>query len=189
MIWFTSDLHFGHDKPFIYEPRGFEDGYDAAYTIITHFQEKILWYDDLYILGDCMLGVVQFGISCLSQLPGRKHLIFGNHDTDERIKLFKQTEIFTSMEWGGRLKSGKYSFYLSHYPMMMGNYKERHPIWNLSGHTHSKDVFQYGDNCVYNVALDAHDNYPVSLEQIVSDITAYREIHPVVPFEPRYRKE
>ena len=174
MIWFTSYLHFGHDKPFIYQPRGFNTVYDAAETIIV------------YILGDCMLGNNEFGLNCLRRLPGRKHLIFGNHDTDERIDSYDRSKIFTTMGWGSRIKSGKYSFYLSHYPMMMGNYKERHPTWNLSGHTHSSDKFQFGDNCIYNVAVDAHDCYPITLDRIVEDINAYRMIHPVVPFGKRF---
>ena len=182
MIWFTSDLHFGHDKIFIYEPRGFKSIYDAAETIIKHFNEVVAWDDDIYILGDCMLGNIEFGLSCLRQLPGQKHLIFGNHDTNDRIERYKESKIFISTEWGGRIKSGKYSFYFSHYPMMMGNYKDRHPTWNLSGHTHSKDKFQYGDNCIYNVAVDAHNCYPVSLDQIIEDITEYRKIYPVIPF-------
>ena len=186
MIWFTSDLHFGHDKSFIYNPRGFENMYDAAETIIKRFNEVVAEDDELYILGDCMLGDTKCGLGCLWQLPGNKHLIFGNHDSDERIKIYYNANIFTTLEWGGRLKSGKYSFYLSHYPMMMGNYKERHPTWNLSGHTHSKDVFQFGDNCIYNVAVDAHDCYPIALERIIEDINAYRMIHPVVPFGTRF---
>ena len=183
MIWFSSDFHFGHNKPFIYVPRGFDNMYDAAETIIERCNDVVSWDDDFYILGDCMLGNTEFGLSCLRRIPGRKHLIFGNHDTDERIKTYEQSKIFTSLEWGGRIKSGKYSFYLSHYPMMMGNYKERHPTWNLSGHTHNKDKFQYGDNCIYNVAIDAHDCYPISLDRIVEDINLYRQIHPVVPFQ------
>ena len=182
MIWFTSDLHFGHDKPFIYEPRGFNTVYDAAETIIERFNNVISWDDDLYILGDCMLGEDRFGLNCLYQLPGIKHLVIGNHDSDNRIELYRKSGIFDSIEWGGRLKNGKYSFYLSHDPMMMGNYKDKHPTWCLAGHTHSSDKFEHGNNCVYNVAVDAHNCCPVSFDQIMSEIIEYREEHPVIPF-------
>ena len=183
MIWFSSDFHFGHNKSFIYEPRGFTDVYQAANTIIDNCNNVIHQDDDFYILGDCMLGDSTFGLSCLRQLPGHKHLILGNHDTDERIKLYQGSNIFTSIAWGGRIQSGKYSFYLSHYPQMMGNYKDRHPTWSLSGHTHSKQIFQYGDNCIYNVAVDAHNCKPVCIDEIVNDIEEYRKIYPVVPFQ------
>jgi len=183
MIWFSSDFHFGHNREFIYKPRGFDNMYDMAGIIIKNCNEVISYNDDFYILGDCMLGEDRFGLSCLRQLPGIKHLVIGNHDSDNRIELYRNSGIFASIEWGGRLKGGKYSFYLSHYPMMMGNYKDKHPTWCISGHTHNSDKFEHGDNCVYNVAVDAHNCYPVSLEQIVSDIEEYRKIYPVIPFK------
>ena len=182
MIWFSSDFHFGHNKEFIYKPRGFDNMYDMANAIIKNCNEVICWDDNFYILGDCMLGDDSFGLSCLKQLPGKKHLVIGNHDSDNRIQLYVHSGIFYSIEWGGRLRNGKYSFYLSHYPMMMGNYKDRHPTWCLAGHTHSFVKFENGNNCVYNVAVDAHNCCPVSFDQIMSEITEYREEHPVIPF-------
>jgi len=55
MIWFTSDLHFGHDKPFIYEARGFSSVQEMNIAIIRNFQECISPEDELFILGgpDC----------------------------------------------------------------------------------------------------------------------------------------
>ena len=37
MIYLASDLHFNHDKPFIYEPRGFTNVYDMNRAIIKNF--------------------------------------------------------------------------------------------------------------------------------------------------------
>lgn len=36
MIYFTSDLHFGHDKDFIYKSRGFNSIGDHDNTIIEN---------------------------------------------------------------------------------------------------------------------------------------------------------
>ena len=36
MIYFTSDLHFGDDKGFIYKPRGFNSIEDHDNTIIEN---------------------------------------------------------------------------------------------------------------------------------------------------------
>lgn len=182
MIWFSSDFHFGHNKDFIYGPRGFDNCYDAAAQIIKNCQEVIAWDDTFYILGDVMLNDDEFGIKCLRQLPGYKHLIVGNHDSSARINKLKEANIFHSIECGGRMKYDKYMFWYSHYPMKMGNYKDKHPVWNLSGHTHSKNIFDNGEDCVYNVAVDAHNCYPVSIDQIVNDINSYRKINPVKPF-------
>lgn len=35
-IWFTSDLHFGHNKSFLYEPRGFNSIEEHDATIIKN---------------------------------------------------------------------------------------------------------------------------------------------------------
>ena len=179
MIWITSDFHFGHEKEFIWQPRGFNSWQEAAEITIKNYNSVVKWDDIVYILGDCMLKNDDFGIECLRRLHGYKFLAYGNHDTDARIAQYKLEGQFQNIQMGYRLRQGKYSFWLSHYPMKMGNYKEKHPIWNLSGHTHQKEIFENGDDCVYNVSLDAHNNFPVSLDQIVKDIEAYRRIHPV----------
>jgi calcineurin-like phosphoesterase family protein len=43
----------------------------------------------------------------------------------------------------------------------------------LFGHTHSKDKFSY-PHC-YNVALDAHDNKPVEITEILEDIKNFND--------------
>jgi len=73
-------------------------------------------------------------------------------------------------------KYGKKSFYLSHYPTLVANKDDKKFLWNLSGHTHSKNKFEYGQYHVYNVAVDAHNCYPVSIEEIIKDIKNYNNI-------------
>ena len=56
MYYFSSDLHFNHDRKFIYEPRGFETIEQMNEEIISRFNEKVAENDILYLLGDIMLG-------------------------------------------------------------------------------------------------------------------------------------
>ena len=37
MVWFTSDLHLGHNKPFLYEPRGFKNIQEHDNAIIENW--------------------------------------------------------------------------------------------------------------------------------------------------------
>lgn len=108
-------------------------------------------------------------------LNGRIKFIRGNHDTDNKIKRYVNEY---GMEDLGMASIYQYSkkrrFYLSHYPTLVANHEDERFFWNLSGHTHSRDKFQYGWGCVYNVAIDAH-GAPVSIEQIIKDIEKYRE--------------
>ena len=174
-IWFTSDLHFGHNKDFMYTPRGFNSIEEHDETIIKNWNETVSPNDDVYILGDLMLGNNEYGMSCLNKLNGNLHVIYGNHDTDDRISYYGLfSYLLDLVGHSERLKIGKYYFYLSHYPTITANYDDDKPwakhLINLHGHTHSKDKF-YNDNpYMYNVSLDAHNNYPVSIDEIIKDI-------------------
>ena len=182
MIWITSDWHFGHEKDFILQPRGYESCVEAANDIIQKFNNLVSESDIVYVLGDCMLRDDNFGLFCIAQLNGIKYLAYGNHDTDSRIEKYIEAGFFEDIQMGYRLRQDKYQFWLSHYPMKMGNYKDKHPTWNLSGHTHQQNLID-GENCIYNVSLDAHYNNPISLDEIINDIKKYRQIHPTIPLE------
>ena len=175
MIWLTSDLHFCHDRYFIYEPRGFENIEDMNETIVNNIRSVVSWEDDLYILGDCFLRDDEKGMKLLRRLPGRLHIIRGNHDTDARVEAMLNEPRITFHGYADVLKYGKYYFYLCHYPTITSNhdthkYLTRRLI-NLCGHSHTKDKFQDMDKGLcYHVELDAHNLYPVSIDQVITDI-------------------
>ena len=50
MIWLTSDLHFCHDRYFIYEPRGFENIEDMNETIVNNIRSNIFDLANYYFL-------------------------------------------------------------------------------------------------------------------------------------------
>ena len=177
MIFFTSDLHIGHNKDFIWKPRGFSSIEEHDTAIIRNWNSIVSYEDEVYILGDlCMSSNEYEWNRVFKVLNGKKYFIHGNHDTTNKIKRYIEEYNMTDY---GDTKIYKYNkhktFYLSHYPTLVGNYEENKFFWNLSGHTHSKDKFEYGIKCVYNVAMDAHDMYPVSIEKIIKDINKYKE--------------
>lgn len=182
MIWLTSDMHFGHEKDFLWQPRGFSSWEDHAICVINNYNARVKPDDIVYILGDCMLKNDDFGIECLKQLNGHKYLAIGNHDTDSRIAKYREAEIFDDIQYGYRLRIDKYSLWLQHYPAIMGNYKDKHPTFCFCGHTHSPDKFQNIENGCYNVALDAHYCFPVSLDIALIDIRNYRREHPFIEY-------
>lgn len=173
-IWLTSDLHFCHNKDFLYSPRGFESVYDMNEAIVKNFNEVIDWADKLYILGDCFLNNNEEGIKYLKRLPGEKHIIYGNHDTETRRNILDTLAIShyydihthgdaTTLDYNG------YHFFLCHYPTMTANFDVDKPLkrrlLSLSGHTHSKEIWDAAGG--YNVALDAHNCYPVEINEII----------------------
>lgn len=174
-IWLCSDLHFCHDKDFLYEPRGFSSVHEMNEQIIKNFNEVIDWTDDLYILGDCFLNNNEEGMSYMRRLPGKKHIIWGNHDTVVRQELM-YLENFDCLGYANTLKYNGYHFYLSHYPTLTSNYNEdkkplKRRIINLCAHSHTVDKFaDFNKGLIYHVELDAHNNYPVLLDDIIKDI-------------------
>lgn len=182
MIWITSDFHFGHEKDFLWQPRGFLGWQEHAEEVIKNFNSVVKPDDVVYVLGDCVLKNDAFGVECLKRLNGKKYLAFGNHDSGARIERYQEEGIFLDIQYGYRLRESKFTFWLQHYPAMMGNYKDKSPTICLAGHTHSPDKFQNMENGTYNIALDAHNCYPVSFDEIIKDIRQYRSEHPVVEY-------
>lgn len=174
MIYATSDLHLGHNRAFIYESRGFSSIEEHDQTIINNWNSVVNDNDTVYILGDLMLGADhQYGLNCLNQLNGTIHIIRGNHDVARRWDEYQEIGLIPE-GWATILKAEGYKLYLCHYPTETSCLENMAPIRNhlinLHGHTHSKEKFEHGKPYQYNVALDAHNCYPVSLEQIYKDI-------------------
>lgn len=175
MIYVTSDLHFGHQQRFLYEPRGFDNITDHDAQIIKNWNDIIQWDDDVYILGDIMLNDNINGRKCWNQLNGNKFVIIGNHDSDTRVELLKQQPRTTILGYANILKYHHYTFYLSHYPAIVSNYDADKPlkarVINLCGHRHIQDKFyDFDKGLIYHCELDAHNNTPVSIDQIILDI-------------------
>ena len=172
MIYLTSDLHLSHSKSFIYEPRGFTSIEEHDKTIIKNFNSIVKPEDELYILGDLMLCDNERGLEYLRQLNGNKHFVRGNHDNSTRCHLYSEIGIIDE-GYATMLKYKKYYFYLSHYPTITSNGKIKslhQATCNLFGHTHSKALFYEDIPYIYNVSLDAHNCFPVSLDVIIDDM-------------------
>lgn len=174
-IWFTSDLHFGHDKDFVWKARGFNSIEEMNEAIISRFNSKVLPEDTVYILGDLMLGDKDAGKACLKRLNGKKIVVLGNHDTNPRIEIYKKyaEEVVYAMP----LKYKKKSFFLSHYPTLTGNMDDRpgHCTFNLHGHTHQTSNYTRGYKFMYHVGVDSHDCYPVHIDDVIESIKANYE--------------
>lgn len=169
-IWVTTDLHLYHNRDFLYEPRGFTSAESHAKAIVRNWNRIVQPEDIVYVLGDCVLNDDAKGITMLKQLNGTKYLAIGNHDSDARLKRYEEAKIFADMQFAYRLTHKGMKLYLTHYPTMTGNFDSHNPTFNISGHTHNQDKWDLWEHGIYNAALDAHNNTPVNLDTIVSDI-------------------
>lgn len=174
-IYLTSDFHFGHDKDFLYGPRGFDNIYDHDKCIIQLWNEIVNDDDLVYVLGDLMLKDNEYGTKCFNQLKGFKEIIIGNHDTNNRLAFYPHLRGVIDVKYADVFKYGQYSFYVSHYPTITSSHDYpkplNHRMLNLCGHTHTNDKFTDWDKgFIYHCELDAHCMKPISIEQIITDI-------------------
>ena len=173
-IFLTSDWHFGHNKEFLYVPRGFATIEEHNEQLIKNHNSVVNEDDDVYVLGDLMLGDQELGIECIKQLKGRLHIIRGNHDTDMKWEKYKELpNVVELIGWATMLKYRKYHFYLSHFPTMTPNIEKeslKQTVINLYGHTHQQTNFYNNIPQIYHVGIDSHNNYPVLLDDIIEEI-------------------
>ena len=174
-IFVTSDWHFNHEKPFLYEPRGFDAVWKMNNEIIARYNSLVKMDDEVFVLGDCMLGNNAVGAECIKQLKGQIHLILGNHDTNNRVEIYRGCWNICDIQYADRIKYNGYHFYLSHYPSLTSNFDYEKPLsartLNLCGHTHTTDPFfhwQYGP--IYHCEVDAHNCAPVLLDDIIVEM-------------------
>lgn len=166
-VYFTSDLHLGHKK--IHQFRaGFNSEKQHEEYILDQWLTYITKRDDVYVLGDACF--TMDALKLMESLPGRKHLVRGNHDeldTQDYLKVFKNV-------YG--LKKYK-EFWLSHAPIHPDELRGK---VNLHGHVHYQTITtnvqergdwstvvdnRYFNCCVEN--LDAHFKRPfVELDQL-----------------------
>ena len=91
-IYFVSDFHFNHDREFIWRPRGFTSVQEMNEAIIERHNKIVTEEDDVYILGDLMLGgagALQDGLKLIERLNGKLHLTRGNHDSATRWDAYR----------------------------------------------------------------------------------------------------
>lgn len=170
-IWLISDTHFNHNKDFIWKARGFNSVEEMNETIIKNWNDVIQPDDVIYHLGDVIMGELDAGIPLVKRLNGKIKLAIGNHDTTKRLAAFK--ELFDEINFGYRLKKGKKTFLLTHYPTLVANYNDPTKVYSIHGHTHSPNAFcEYP--LMYNVNCDAHDCKPILFEDVIEDIYSHK---------------
>lgn len=171
-IYVTSDLHFGHDREFIWKVRGYNSVDNMNIDLVSKWNSIVTDEDDVYVLGDLMLGLPQ-NIEYVKKLHGKLHIVLGNHDTKKREEMYKELNNVVEVACAIRLDYKKYHFFMTHYPCLTGNLEKEHlrqMTLNLYGHTHQKTNFYEDRPYMYHCGVDSHNGYPVDLDQVIEDM-------------------
>lgn len=161
MIWFTSDLHLGDQRLYLYaRDLCFKDNKEFERTLFKHWNEQVKSEDTVYVLGD-----VSFDESCykIKYLNGKKVLIRGNYDRDDMTAKDGVTKILPTifdeiyddklLELDGNL------LYLNHFP---DKCVSEH--FNVTGHIHG--LWRVQRNMI-NVGIDAWNYYLINQERLM----------------------
>lgn len=164
MIYYISDLHFGHKNILKYDKRPFNSTDEMDNFLITKWNAKVSDEDDVYIIGDICLGNPS---RYLERLNGKKHLITGNHDR-ETIKNCRH--YFESIDTYKKIHDGNKTVILFHYPIAEwdGYYRGTYHVY---GHIHNALNEAYDTMKKRDLALNAGcmiNNFePATLEELI----------------------
>jgi calcineurin-like phosphoesterase family protein len=139
MIFFTADTHFQHDKILGYCDRPFANVAIMDSIICDNWNYAVGPKDTVYHLGDVGFGDINSLLPLLTSLNGKKFLVPGNHDRNNKIDILSQafeilpplhTEIF-------RHNGSKVLMTMCHYPMQAWN-GSFHGSLHFFGHVHGQ---------------------------------------------------
>lgn len=170
-VWIWSDIHFGHKNIIKYSGRPFPNVDLMNKCLVGNYINVVQENDIVFWLGDITFGDVQGINKLLSQLPGHKIHIIGNHDMDSKGKLnnLKFDEQYSCLVIDIEDVDTEYQLLLTHYPLDI--VPER--CVNVHGHIHQHTLMPYN----INVCVE-HTNYtPKHMKQVLEQSYDYFNRH------------
>lgn len=190
-IFFTSDLHFGHENVIRFDGRPFATVDEMDAELVRRWNAKVTPGDLVYVLGDLIWKSRNDDApGLLKSLNGQKILIKGNHDRflhNNKAKaalagIKDYDDIHVTLEDGSVKRC-----ILSHYFIPMYNGHRFQGI-HLHGHSHTTAEagleFEFADrlnaqgfqNEIYNVGCMYWNYEPVTLDEIIAGKDRQREV-------------
>jgi calcineurin-like phosphoesterase family protein len=156
--FFTSDTHFGHGNiiKLCARPYGSPGEMDAA--MVANWNATVRPDDDIWHLGDFSYKAARAPSDYLKRLNGKKHLIWGNHDSDQA----KDSTCWTSSQAYAEVTVEGERLILFHYALKTWRWVGRGAS-HLYGHSHGR---LQGDSQSCDVGVDDWDFRPVRLAEI-----------------------
>lgn len=180
-IYFTSDLHFGHENIIKYCNRPFNSVEEMNEGLIELWNSVVDPNDTVWILGDLVMGRVNESLKHVERLNGFKVLFCGNHDRPWKksedskwFKLYKRylNTIIVDPSTQTHMLYGGLPVEFSHFPFPGSEendnrYQEECPPdtgqWLIHGHVH--DAWRQKGRLI-NVGIDAWAGKPVSSKEL-----------------------
>ena len=151
--FFIADTHFGSPYRSYAKPRGFASVEAMHLAIVSGWRSRVVDEDTVWVLGD--VG----DLSIVADLPGTKHLIFGNDDKPKGP--FKESKLFASCQTSHLFKCEGGPILLIHAP----NAAKLDGVKVLHGHTHGGP--DETDPRFVSVSVDKTGWGPIRLDEVI----------------------
>ena len=183
-IFFTSDLHFGHQNVIRFENRPLSSVEEMNNTLIENWNAKVNKKDLVYVLGDVSWYKDQETSDILQNLKGRKILIKGNHD---RVNGQVRNHFENITSYDEIVLNVNKHIVLCHFPVLFFN-RHRYGSYMLYGHVHNSSdwikVESYREELeaegisfnAYNVGTMVQNYEPVTIEEIIKNYERQKEM-------------
>lgn len=168
--FFTSDTHLGHANIIKHCNRPFASVGEMDGVIIANWNAVVRPGDDVWHLGDFAHRNSKSASSYLARLAGRKHLIWGNHDSAETRGLSG----WSSSRAMAEIAVDGTRIVLLHYAMKVWP-RSHHGALHFYGHSHGTLP---GDGQSLDVGVDCWDLRPVRLAEIGRRLATLPERRP-----------
>lgn len=175
MKYYIADNHFAHANIIEFCNRPFNSVEEMDQFMINAWNRVVTQEDEVYIIGDLIYRSKKPYTWYLEQLPGKKHLIIGNHD-GLMIKQPKAAAYFESIEKTALIRDNGKKIFLCHYPVLEwpGYFRGE---WCISGHIHNakNEAYYILKNMEkqLNAGVDIINFAPCTFEELVK----YNEIY------------
>ena len=183
MIYYTADLHLGHENVIRHCGRPFTDAEEMDAALVRNWNNRIHRNDAVYIVGDLFFRNSRPVEGYLEELKGHKHLILGNHDLSwyKKADAAHWAEYFESMQSMVTIRDGSALVTLCHYPMMTWN-GSGHGGFMVFGHIHNNTSAAFwplirGSPLLLNAGVDINDYRPVPLSELQTNNAAFKAKH------------
>jgi calcineurin-like phosphoesterase family protein len=151
-VWFGGDFHLGHNRPFVWEKRGFKSSEECTNHTISTLNEMVRPNDKLFFVGDfCLNTSPQKFEEYISRILCQNiYMLWGNHNNPveaiyrrevlakygEEIKVypFRYKNVIFLGDYQELLIDGKIVV-LMHYPISVWNFMKE-GAYMLCGHSH-----------------------------------------------------
>ncbi|MDE6294156.1 MAG: metallophosphoesterase family protein [Clostridiales bacterium] len=190
MVYFISDLHFGHQKCIDYGGRPFSCVDEMDEALIANWNRRVKSGDTVYVMGDLVWESCD-PLKYIRRLNGKKILIAGNHDfkwlkrqgmategKDGNVEFRDYFEYFNKIAQYVEIVIDGVRITLCHYPMLEWRASRKFGSFLIHGHIHNSPDRKYVPIWLLphalNAGVDVNGFVPVTFDELIENNERYK---------------